>query len=297
MLRSLTYNIKQGFTQIFRNRGMSLASIFSITAMLLILGLFFVIMVNVNMFTEAVKQDYDQIEVFLKDDTSQEEIMNIMSRMKTCDGVTEVEYRTKDEALEIMKQRWGESGYLLDTLGNNPLPSSILITVDSLDNAGKVAEYAGSFENVEDIQYYQETVKKLTDITNFLQIAALIIMGFLVVVSVVVVSNTVKLTVFARAKEIRIMIYIGATNWFIRGPFLAEGILIGMLASIVATGLIALIYGKIVELIGAQVLAIVACPLISVSYLTCNMVIIFLALGMSIGAWGSIVSMRRFLDT
>ena len=77
MLRSLTYNIKQGFTQIFRNRGMSLASIFSITAMLLILGLFFVIMVNVNMFTEAVKQDYDQIEVFLKDDTSQEEIMNI----------------------------------------------------------------------------------------------------------------------------------------------------------------------------------------------------------------------------
>ena len=297
MLRSLTYNIKQGFTQIFRNRGMSLASIFSITAMLLILGLFFVIMVNVNMFTEAVKQDYDQIEVFLKDDTSQEEIMNIMSRMKTCDGVTEVEYRTKDEALEIMKQRWGESGYLLDTLGNNPLPSSILITVDSLDNAGKVAEYAGSFENVEDIQYYQETVEKLTDITNFLQIAALIIMGFLVVVSVVVVSNTVKLTVFARAKEIRIMKYIGATNWFIRGPFLAEGILIGILASAIATGLIALIYGKIVELIGAQVLAIVSCPLISVSYLTTNMVIIFLALGMSIGAWGSIVSMRRFLDT
>lgn len=118
MLRSLTYNIKQGFTQIFRNRGMSLASIFSITAMLLILGLFFVIMVNMNMFTEAVKQDYDQIEVFLKDKTTQEETMNIMSQLKTCDGVTEVEYRTKDEALEIMKQRWGESGYLLDTLGN-----------------------------------------------------------------------------------------------------------------------------------------------------------------------------------
>lgn len=297
MLRSLTYNIKQGFTQVFRNRGMSLASIFSITAMLLILGLFFVIMVNVNMFTEAVKQDYDQIEVFLKDKTTQEETMNIMSQLKTCDGVTEVEYRTKDEALEIMKQRWGESGYLLDTLGNNPLPSSILITVDSLDHAGTVAEYAGSFDGVEDIQYYQETVEKLTDITNFLQIAALIIMAFLVVVSVVVVSNTVKLTVFARAKEIRIMKYIGATNWFIRGPFLAEGILIGMLASAVATGLIALIYGKIVELIGAQVLAIVSCPLISVSYLTFNMVIIFLALGMSIGAWGSIVSMRRFLDT
>ena len=208
-----------------------------------------------------------------------------------------VEYRSEDEALEIMKQRWGESGYLLDTLGENPLPSSILITVDSLDHAGQVAEYAGTFDGVEDIQYYQETVEKLTKITDFLQIAALIVMAFLVVVSVVVVSNTVKLTVFARAREIRIMKYIGATNWFIRGPFLAEGILIGMMASAIATGLIALIYGKIVELIGAQVLAIVSCPLISVSYLTENMVIIFLALGMSIGAWGSIVSMRRFLDT
>ncbi|MCI6012079.1 MAG: permease-like cell division protein FtsX [Firmicutes bacterium] len=297
MLRSLIYNIRQGFTQIFRNRGMSLASIFSITAMLLILGLFFVIMVNINMFTEAVKQDYDQIEVFLLDSTSQEETMNIMSQLKHCDGVTDVEYRSEDEALEIMKQRWGESGYLLDTLGENPLPSSILITVDSLDHAGQVAEYAGTFDGVEDIQYYQETVEKLTKITDFLQIAALIVMAFLVVVSVVVVSNTVKLTVFARAREIRIMKYIGATNWFIRGPFLAEGILIGMMASAIATGLIALIYGKIVELIGAQVLAIVSCPLISVSYLTENMVIIFLALGMSIGAWGSIVSMRRFLDT
>ncbi|MDD7602103.1 MAG: permease-like cell division protein FtsX [Firmicutes bacterium] len=297
MLRSLIYNIRQGFTQIFRNRGMSLASIFSITAMLLILGLFFVIMVNINMFTEAVKQDYDQIEVFLMDSTSQEETMNIMSQLKHCDGVTDVEYRSEDEALEIMKQRWGESGYLLDTLGENPLPSSILITVDSLDHAGQVAEYAGTFDGVEDIQYYQETVEKLTKITDFLQIAALIVMAFLVVVSVVVVSNTVKLTVFARAREIRIMKYIGATNWFIRGPFLAEGILIGMMASAIATGLIALIYGKIVELIGAQVLAIVSCPLISVSYLTENMVIIFLALGMSIGAWGSIVSMRRFLDT
>lgn len=297
MLRSLIYNIKQGFIQVFRNRGMSLASIFSITAMLLILGLFFVIMVNINMFTEAVKQDYDQIEVFLLDSTSQEETMQIMSQIEKREGVTDVVYRSEDEALEIMKQRWGESGYLLDSLGKNPLPGSILITVDSLDNASSVAEYAGSFEGVEDIQYYQETVEKLTRVTSFLQIAMLIIIAFLVVVSVVVVSNTVKLTVFARAKEIRIMKYIGATNWFIRGPFLAEGILIGMLASAVATGLIVLAYSKIVGLIGAQVLAIVSCPLISVSYMTSNVVIIFLALGMSIGAWGSIVSMRRFLDT
>ena len=141
-----------------------------------------------------------------------------------------------------------------------------------------------------------ETVDKLTKITNFLQIGALVIMVFLVVVSVVVVSNTVKLTVFARAKEIRIMKYVGATNWFIRGPFLAEGIIIGVLAALVSTGLISLIYAKIIDAIGPQVLAIVSSPLVPVGYMTSNMIIIFIALGASIGAWGSIISMRRFLD-
>ena len=297
MLSSMTYNLKQGFKQIFRNRGMSLASIFSITAMLLILGLFFVITVNINLFTEAVKQDYDQIEVFLLDKTNQEQTMKLMVQIDAMDGVSDVTYRSKADALEIMKERWGESGYLLDTLSENPLPSSILITVDTLEQSGAVAEFAAGLDGVEDVQYYQETVEKLTEVTDFLQLSALVIMGFLVVVSVVVVSNTVKLTVFARAKELEIMKYIGATNWFIRGTFLAEGILIGLIASVVSTAVITLVYGKIVSTIGAQVLAIASCPLIPVTYLTGNMVIIFLALGMSIGAWGSIVSMRRFLDT
>lgn len=296
-LNSLFYNIKQGFVQIFRNRGMSLASIFSIVAMLLILGLFFVITVNINLFTEVVKQDYDQVEVFLLDETTEADARQLIAEIEKQEGVSGAEYRSKDEALGILKQRWGESGYLLDSLGNNPLPASILISVDSLDNAGAVARFAGNLDGVDDIQYYQETVDKLTKITRFLQIGALVIMIFLVVVSVVVVSNTVKLTVFARAKEIRIMKYVGATNWFIRGPFLAEGIIIGVLAALISTGLIALIYSKIIESIGTQVMAIVSSPLISASYMTVNMVIIFVALGASIGAWGSIISMRRFLDT
>ena len=296
-MSSLFYNIKQGFVQIFRNRGMSLASIFAILAMLLILGLFFVLTVNVNLFTEVVKQDYDQIEVYLLDDTTKVQAEELMAQIDEQKGVTKVEYRTKKEALEILKERWGESGYLLDSLGKNPLPASILITVDSLDNAGDVARFAGALDGIDDVQYYQETVDKLTKITDFLQIGALVIMGFLVIVSVVVVSNTVKLTVFARAREIRIIKYVGATNWFIRGPFLAEGIIIGVLAALCATGLTALIYSKIIGALGTQIIAIVSSPLISVGYMTKNLIIIFLALGASIGAWGSIISMRRFLDT
>lgn len=276
---------------------MSLASIFSILAMLLILGMFFVITMNINLFTEVVKQDYDQVEVYLLDDTDEQAAQELMAKIKAHDGVTDVEYRSKDDALEILKERWGESAYLLDSLGSNPLPASILISVESLDNAGEVAAFAGTLDGIEDVQYYQETVEKLTKITNFLQIGALIIMAFLIVVSVVVVSNTIKLTVFAREKEIRIMKYVGATNWFIRGPFLAEGIIIGMFAALVSTGLITLIYKRLIAAIGPQVLAVVSMPLIGPQYMTENMLIIFLALGISIGACGSIISMRKFLDT
>lgn len=295
-MNSLAYNIKQGFTQIVRNKGMSLASVFSILAMLIILGLFFVIMVNLNLFTEMVEKDYDQIEVFLLDETTSQETQKIIDDVKKQEGVSAVSYRTKDQALEIMKDRWGESGYLLDSLDENPLPASILISVENIEDADKIAEYAGGLKGTEDVKFYQETVEKLTSVTNFIQIGALVVMAFMVIVSVVVVSNTVKLTVFARSKEIKIMRYMGATNWFIRGPFIAEGIIIGIFAALISTGLISLIYGKIVTSLGNQVMAIVSCPLIPASYLAGNMLIIFLALGISIGAWGSIISMRKFLE-
>lgn len=296
-MSTLGYNIKQAFLQIGRNKGMSVASVFAITAMMLILGLFFVITVNVNLFTEMVKSDYEQIEIFMEDTTTYDEAAVIMGEIEARDDVKTVKYRTKEEALGIMKTRWGESSYLLDSLGENPLPNSILIEVETLEAAGDVTEFAAEFDGVEDVKYYKETVEKLTKVTGFLQAAALVIMAFLVVVSVVVVSNTIKLTVFARAREISIMKYIGATNWFIRGPFLVEGILIGVFSSLVSAGITYLIYNKIVETIGTQVMTILSSPLVPAGYLSINLICIFLAMGVSIGACGSIISMRRFLDT
>ena len=276
---------------------MSLASIFSIVAMLFILGIFFCILVNLNLFTEVVRQDYDQVEVFLEDEVTQEQAQQLMADIENYEGVSSVTYRTKEEALDIMKERWGESGYLLDSLGENPLPASILIGVENIDDASAVSEYAGSLDGVEDIQYYRETVEKLTSVTRGLQIGAIVVMAFLIVVSVVVVSNTIKLTVFARAREISIMKYIGASNWFIRGPFLVEGIIIGIFSALVSAGVTYLIYDKIVDIIGTDVMTILSCPMVPATYLAMNLVAVFAAMGVSIGACGSIISMRRFLDT
>ena len=121
-------------------------------------------------------------------------------------------------------------------------------------------------------------------------------MIFLIIVSIVVVSNTIKLTVFNRANEINIMKYVGATNWFIRGPFLAEGIIIGVISAGISIGLSALIYRQIVKAIGDQLLSVLSMPMVPVGFLVYNFTWIFLALGISIGACGSMISMRKFLD-
>lgn len=290
------YNIKQALIQIVRYKTTTLASIFAITAMMLILGLFFTLAVNLNLFTEMVKRDYDTVEVFLKDDVSEEDAKAIMNEVTGINGVSEVEYRSKAQALKIMRDRWGSSGYLLDSLGGNPLPNSILVTVTSLDAADAVNSQVATIQGVESTKYYKETVDKLTKVTNFLQYGSLAIMLFLVLISIIVVSNMIKLTVFARAREISIMKYIGATNWFIRGPFLVEGIIIGMLSAAAAAGIVYVVYSNAVDLIGTKVMTILSSPLVPPEYLMQNLLIIFLALGVGIGSTGSIISMRKFLE-
>ena len=295
-MRSLTYTIKQAFRQVFRNSAMSLASVFSITAMLLILGIFFILLINVNMLTETVRSDYDTIEVFMLDEATEEDAGVIMNSIKNDKGVKDVKYRTKDEALEILKERWGEQSYLLDNLTENPLPNSVVITIDNLEAAEGVANHAKEFETVEQVNYYKDTVDKIVKITNFIQLAAIILMVFLVIVSVVVVSNTIKLTVLARGDEIVIMKYIGATNWFVRGPFLVEGIIIGLLSSAIAIGIVLFIYTRLISMIGDDLMLMLSTPMVPVKFLMVNISIIFVALGASIGAVGSIISMRRFLN-
>ncbi len=296
-MRIIGYDIKQALLQIGRNKGMSLASVFAITAMMLILGLSFVISVNVNLFSEMLRSEYDEVELFLEDDTDEEQAQTIMEQLSEVEGVTGVAFRSKEEAMTIMKQRWGENSYLLDSLGDNPLPDSVLVTVDSPETATAVSEMAEDIDGIEDVKYYKETVEKLTAATDSLQIGALVVMVFLIIVSMVVVSNTIKLTVFARASEISIMKYIGASNWFIRGPFLVEGIIIGLVSAAVSAGITYLAYAKIVDIIGTDVMTVLSCPMVPADYLAENLICIFAAMGVSIGACGSIISMRRFLDT
>lgn len=295
-MKTLAYTIKQAFIQFGRNRSMSVISIFAITCMMLILSLFFILFININAAAETIKGDYDSIEIFLLDETTQDDANVMIADLKQQEGVEDAFYKTKEDAMAEFRARWGDNGYLLDSLEDNPLPNSVVIKIADLEKADAIAEHAAAYEGIEDVKYYKSTVDKLLKATDFIKISALVIMLFLIIVSIVVVSNTIKLTVFNRADEISIMKYVGATNWFIRGPFLVEGILIGVISAGISLAITYLVYDRIVDIISDQVYQMLSMPMVPVGFLIFNFAWIFLALGVSIGSCGSIISMRKFLD-
>ena len=297
MVKSFFYSLKQAVTQVMRNKTMAFTSLFSITAMLLILGIFFILAVNVNLMTESAKDQFDMVEVYLLDETEDQQVSQIMDSVRSLSYVDSVEYLDKDDAMAEMKDRWGENGYLLEGLSENPLPRSIRIKLINIEDSQQLVDYVSTFDGIENVKYNQSEVNKILKITNSIQVGALMVIIFLIIVSIVVVSNTVKLTVLARGREISIMKYVGATNWFIRGPFLIEGIIIGIFAALISSAIICFAYSLLTAGISQQMLVLFSTGLVPVSFMTANLVIIFISLGVSIGAMGSMISMRRFLDT
>jgi len=276
---------------------MVFASLFSITAILLILGLFLLLLVNVNNMSQGVKSTFDQVQVNLKDTTTRDEASAMMEQFEAMEEIESVVYQSKDTALANWKHKWGDNADLLDRLPTNPLPNAIILKLVDVKYAKDVVERARAMAGVEKIAYSQDTVDKLISITNGIQIVALVLIAFLLVVSVIVVSNTIKLTVLSREREITIMKYIGATNWYIRGPFLMEGIFLGLIAAIISGVLVSLLYHYIVTSFGLDFMLIMSTGLVREKFMITNLAVVFVSMGISIGAVGSIISMRRFLDT
>ena len=290
------YTVRQAFSQIFRNKNMSSASVFSITAMLLMVGLFFTIMVNVDLMAKNAEDQFDTISVYLKDTVTAEQGAELAEQIKVIDHVADAKYVSKDEAMAIMKERWGENGYLLDGVTSNPLPASVEVTSADLEYEDKIVQELNKFDAVDEVRFYRDAIEKVMTITGYVQKGALAIIIVLLIVSLIVVSNTVKLTVHAREEEIHIMKYVGATNWFVRGPFFVEGIIIGLVSSILAVLIVGFAYYKFIEVFTPRFLILFNSGMVPFDFIIENLIIIFVALGVCIGALGSILSMRRFLD-
>ncbi len=295
-IRAFTNIIKQGFVGVWRNRTMSIASIGSVGATLTILGIVLILILNINTAANTTKNQFDEIQVYLKDGLTDEEIEKVGHAIDDCDGVSSVLFQSKEQALEIMKEQWGEQGYLLEGLEQNPLPNSFIIQLEAIEYADSVVNHIKGLKSIEEIKYYKDIVEKLMSVANFVRIGGLVIIGILVFISVFIISNTVKITVAARRREIGIMKYVGATNGYIRGPFMVEGVLLGLIGTAISILIVFYGYRYLVSSLNEKLYVLFTVYMIPPQVMLNDVAIIFIAIGVGIGLLGSIISLKKFLN-
>lgn len=286
--RTFKYFFKESFTSLIRNRWMSLASIGAVASALIILGSFVLLSVNFDYILKDVESQVE-ITAYLEDSVDQAGVAELNKDITVINGVKEIKFISKEEAIEEFKEQVGRE--LLEGI-ENPLPNSFRIKVEDPHEVATIAEKIERFAGIEEVKYGKGIVEKLFNIIYWVRIIGLIIMAVFAAVSIFIISNTIRLTVFARRREINIMKYIGATDWFVRWPFLIEGMVLGLIGSSLAIGVLAIAYDYLYITVKLNLPMIALLP-IEQFY---DYALGFLGIGMLIGAFGSSFSIKRFLN-
>ena len=286
------YFIKETYKSIRRNGFMSFASISTVAVSLLVLGMFLMIFLNTNNLAQYLESQV-QVSVYMQDSATDKELAAVKEKLTKMPGVVKVTQVSKQQALERFKKRLGDQKQLLNSLGkDNPFPNSFEVQVDSPERIKVLTPQIGQLSKVETAKFGQEVVEHLFQLTKILRFGGILLVVFLAMATLFSISNTIRLTVFARRKEVIIMKYVGATDWFIRWPFLLEGMTLGFFGAVVAFILINSIYSGLLERIHATLAFL---PLLPTSPLLLYVDLFLLVAGTGIGALGSYISLRKFL--
>ena len=292
----INYLIGEGIRNLFKNKKSTMSSLIIMCATMLIFGLFFVIGENVNAFVANVAEA-QEIQVFLKSDATEEQIEQVGTELLEIDGVKNVEYVSKDDALNTMKDMVGEN-LIKEYEKRNIFPVSYKVTLTDLSLNEDVQDSIKQLDNIDEIVSSNPTIALILKLAKGVRIVTATILVILIVISIAIISNTIKLTVHARRKEISIMKYVGATNSFIRWPFLVEGVVIGIMAGILSVVIIGFTYTFIASKLNQTALlsTMISWQLLSFKQMFNLIITVYLALGLGIGLIGSGISMRKYLD-
>ena len=293
----LSYLIGEGFKSVFKNKKASIASLGTMCATMFVFGVFFAIGENINTFVKNLEGD-QAIRVNIEKSATEEDIATLGEEIKKIEGVNEIDFRSEDDALQIMKDRFGDNAYILDTYEDkNIFSAAYIVTLTDLNLNLQVQDEITKLENVKSITNENKTITTLISVANGVRILTVTLLGLLIIISVFIISNTIKLTVHARRKEISIMKYVGATNGFIRFPFMVEGIVIGILAGAITILLLGLAYNGIMSsFAGSETLRLLGVNIVSFADMFDLIVTVYLILGIGIGVIGSSISMKKYLE-
>lgn len=291
-ISSLSYSFRDAFRSMRRNKVMTLASLATVAITLLILGCAWLLVMNTNYLANSMESELE-INVYVRTEVEREEALNMRSKIEALSGIDSIVFVPKEEGLKSLESKFGEDADLLETLqGRNPLPDMYQVKASDAKQVPALALAMQGIQGVEQVKYGQGMVEKLLSLTEWLRSVGLIVIIAISIAAVFLIATSIRLTVFARRKEIGIMKMVGATNAYIRWPFFLEGMVIGLVGAIVAVGVLHFFYSQLTQNI--------ALTLSFLSIMTDKTVIYeiyrnLLFLGTFIGAMGSAISLHRFL--
>lgn len=294
-IRTVRHIIKEGLVNSYRNKLMSLASIMIVVATLVVFGFFLLFAFNMEGNIKIWK-DQPQLEAFCYDELDENQIKRVEDSIKNNDKIAEYVKVTKEQAYEKAKAGLGNGSDLLEGFGQI-FPVSFIIKLKDTPYSKEVVEMLEKTSGIEKVSYSQDTIEMISRVSYWIKVGSSLMIAVFLVVSVFIISNTIKLTVFARRKEINIMKYIGATDWFIRWPFVVEGVIISIIGAIIAFVISAYGYNAI-EGKFAQDLFLAETRLlkmIKIQDVWTQLILSYLVIGSIVGATGSFLSIRRHL--
>ena len=297
----LGYLISEGFRNVLKNKKSTVASLIIMCATMFIFGIFFSISENANRMISDIEQQQG-MQVFIKNDDTitQKQKVQLGEQIRSLDGVNTVVYRTKEENLNQMKTSiFKENPDMIKMYegDKNPLEDSYIVTLTDLEKSEQIKAEIEKSSIVSSISIRSDTIDALVSIANGVNTASMVIIILLILISVFIITNTIKLTVHARRKEISIMKYVGATNGFIRWPFIVEGIIIGIISALISILLLGIAYNgtanSVLNLLQTEQLPLGIIPFSDMFGLV---LVVYLSLGIGIGIIGSVISMKRYLE-
>lgn len=279
------YLIGEGFGNVFKNKKSTGASLMIMCATMIIFGIFLILTQNINHFVSEI-ESAQGIQVFINNDATQEQMDEVGEKLRALDGVSTVEFVSKEDALNQMKEKFGDKQDLLSGYEeNNIFPASYVVTLTDLTKSQEVQDQILTFDNIKKITSKDETVTTLINLANGIKIVTGVILILLIIISVFIIANTIKLTVHARRKEISIMKYVGATNGFIRWPFIVEGMIIGIVASAISIAIVGVAYTFIAEkMVNSQFMQVINMSLVTFGDMFNSIIFVYMLLGIGIGA-------------
>lgn len=291
-LSKLKYSFSQAKKNIFRNGLMTVASLFTITCCLLILGLFTVISLNANYITEKIK-DQCEVQVYITDGTDESRVSAIGDEILEVQNVKEISLFTKQDAFNYVVNDMFDGKEELAEGIEDAFRDSYKVKLLDIEETADTVTALSAITDVAEVQNKQDAVNIVIKISNIVKKLSVLVMVLLFIVAVVIMANTIRLTVFNRRKEINIMKYIGATDRFIRVPFIMEGILIGIIGAAIAFGFMSWGYITLTRYITDTMRLF---DLIAYSEIAPVFALLFVITGSIIGMVGSLISMRKYLN-